>query len=223
MRIEIGYRPGQALARCCLEAGESVTAEAGAMVGCSGNVRMQTQAGGLMGGLRRMLGGESFFRNTFVAEGGPGEVLLAHGLCGDMTELPVTPQGWYLQNGAFVASSPHVRVEPALGGLRGFFSGAGFFVLRATAEAPGVLLVGGFGGLFELECRDDLLIDTGHLVAWEASLQYSIGKAASGWIASFLSGEGLVCRFRGRGRVLLQTRNPVEYGKAVGRKLPAAG
>jgi uncharacterized protein (TIGR00266 family) len=223
MQIDIGYRPGQSLAKCSLAPGESLIAEAGAMVGQSTNVQMQTQAGGVMSGLKRMFGGESFFRNTFTAQGGPGEVLLAQSLCGDMVTLEMNPNGYFIQSGAFVACSPHVSLDTKVGGLKGFFSGAGMFVLKATSQQPGQVLVGGFGGLQELACQDNIVIDTGHLVAWDATLTYSIGKSGAGWIASYLSGEGLVCHFKGQGRIWIQTRNPVEYGKSVGKMLPPAG
>ena len=64
MNFDIQYRPAHSLAKVSLEANESVVAESGAMVGMSTNVQMQTQSGGLMSGLKRMFGGESFFRNT---------------------------------------------------------------------------------------------------------------------------------------------------------------
>ncbi len=220
MQIDIGYRPAQAMARVSLQPGEAVVAETGAMVGMSPNVQMQTQSGGLMKGLKRMFGGESFFRNTFTAQQGPGEVLLAHALCGDMAVLEMTPQGYFLQSSAFVASTPNVQLDTKWGGARGFFSGAGLFVLKATSQEPGMLLLGAFGGMQQLHCDGSLVIDTGHLVAWDASLQYTIGKSASGWIASFFSGEGLVCHFQGQGRIWIQTRNPVEFGQTVGPKLP---
>ena len=223
MNVDIGYRPAHALAKISLQHGESVIAEAGAMVGMSPNVQMQTQAqGGMLGGLKRMFGGESFFKNTFTAQGGPGEVLLAHAVCGDMNVLEMTPAGYFLQSGAFVAASPSVDVQTSGGGFRGFFSGVGVFVLKATASAPGQVLVGSFGGIQELVCDGSLIIDTGHLVAWDATLQYSISKSGAGWIASFLSGEGLVCHFQGQGRIWIQSRNTVEFGKTVGAMLPPA-
>ncbi len=79
MHFDIQYRPAHSLAKVSLDPNESVVAESGAMVGKSTNVQMQTQSGGLMSGLKRMFGGESFFRNTFTAANGPGEVLLAQG------------------------------------------------------------------------------------------------------------------------------------------------
>ena len=105
-------------------------------------------------------------------------------------------------------------------GLRGFFSGEGLFVLKAVATSPGQLLLGAFGGIQEIPCNGDMVIDTGHLVAWDATLEYKVEKSGSGWMASFLSGEGLVCRFSGQGRIWMQTRNPQEYGQTVGRLLP---
>jgi uncharacterized protein (TIGR00266 family) len=220
MQIEIDYRPAHSLARVSLEQDESVMAESAAMVGMSANVDIQTQSGGLMGGLKRMFGGESFFRNTFTAQNGPGHVLLAHALCGDMVTLDMTPEGYFIQSSSYIASSPGVDIDTTIGGFRSFFAGEGVFLLKATSSGPGQVLVGSFGGIQELHCDGSLVIDTGHLVAWDATLDYSVGKSAGGLLASWLSGEGLVCHFQGQGRVWIQTRNPSEYGQMVGRMLP---
>lgn len=228
MQIDIGYRPAHSMARVQLQHGEAILAESGAMVGMSTNVQMQTGMqnkgggllGGLLGGLKRALAGESWFRNTFTAQNGPGEVLLAHALCGDMQVLDMTPQGYYLTSGSFIASSPTVDINTKLGGMKSFFSGEGMFVMHATAQQPGQLIIGAFGGVQQLNCDGNLVIDTGHLVAWDASLTYKVGKSGGGWIASFLSGEGLVCHFQGQGRIWIQSRNPVEYGRSVGGMLP---
>lgn len=222
MQIDIRYRPAQSLACLSLAPGESVIAESGAMVGMSTNMQIQTQSGGMMSGIKRMFGGESFFRNTFTSQGGPGELLLAHSVCGDMAVLEMGPSGYFLQSGAFIACSPNVEIQTKVGGARGFFSRAGFLVLKAVATSPGQLIVGAFGGIQEIMCDGNLIVDTGHLVAWEGSLTYTISKSAGGWVASFLSGEGVVCEFQGQGRIWIQTRNAVEFGKTVGGKLPPA-
>ncbi len=221
MQIQVDYRPAHSLAKVQLAPGESVVAESGAMVGMTPSVQMQTQSGGLMSGLKRMFGGESFFRNTFTAAEQGGEVLLAHALCGDMAVLDMTPGGYFVQSSSFIASTPNVQIETKVGGFRSFFAGEGVFILKATCEGPGTMLVGAFGGVQELVCDGNMVIDTGHLVAWDTSLTYNVGKSGSGWVASFLSGEGLVCHFSGQGRIWIQTRNPAEYGGAVGKLLPA--
>lgn len=219
MEFDIQYRPAHTLARVLLQDGEAIAAESGAMVGMSTNVHIQTQAqGGFLKGLKRMFGGESFFQNTFTASGGPGEVLLAHALCGDMAVLDMPPQGVLIQSSSYIAGSPTVQIDTKVGGFKSFFAGEGVFVLKATGQ--GQVLIGAFGGVQELQCDGNMVIDTGHLVAWDATLDYKVGKSASGWIASFLSGEGLVCHFSGQGRIWIQSRNPAEYGQAVGTLLP---
>jgi uncharacterized protein (TIGR00266 family) len=231
MQIDIGYRPAHSLAKVQLNPGEAIMAESGAMVGMSTNVQMQTGmnqnagGGGLLGGLfaaaKRALAGESWFRNTFTAMNGPGEVLLAHALCGDMNQVQVPPTGITLTSSSFIASSPNVQIDTKVQGFRGFFSGEGMFVMQATAQDPNnLLLFGAFGGVTPLNCDGNLVIDTGHLVAWDSTLTYKVGKSGGGWIASFLSGEGLVCHFSGQGRIWIQSRNPVEYGRTVGALLP---
>ncbi len=222
MHFEILYRPAAALARVHLRPGESIVAESGAMVGMSTSVQMQTGmgGGGLLKGLGRALfGGESFFRNTFTAAGGDGEVLLAHTLSGDQVVIDVEPsRPVHLQSSAYIASEPTVELDTKVGGFRTFFGGEGLFVMKAHGR--GQVLVGAFGGIEELACDGSLVIDTGHLVAWDAGLQFTVGRSASGLMASFLSGEGLVCHFTGHGRIWIQTRNPAEYGREVGHQLP---
>lgn len=218
MQVNLLYRPSQSLAQVWLQPNESVMAESGAMVGMSTNVQMQTQSGGLLKGLKRMFGGESFFRNTFTAAQGQGEVLFATPLCGDMAVLDVGARQWNVQNSAFIASSAGVDVKTKSGGFKGLFSGAGLFMLETQGQ--GQMIIGAFGALEAIQVDGSIVIDTGHLAAWESTLKYKVGKSGSGWIASFLSGEGLVCHFEGQGTVYLQSRNAAEYGQTIGAMLP---
>lgn len=219
MQVNVLHRPSQALAQVWLAPGESVIAESGAMVGMTPNVVIQTQAGGLVSGLKRLFGGESFFRNTFTAHTTQGEILFATPLCGDMAVIEVGPRQWCIQNSAYVACSPTVQVETKSGGFKGFFAGAGFFVLGTSGQ--GQMILGAFGALEPIHVDGSTVIDTGHVVAWESTLSYTVEKAGSGWVSSFLSGEGLVCTFQGQGIVYIQSRNASEYGQAVGTMLPA--
>lgn len=232
MNIEVLYRPASTMARVGLAPGEEILAEPGAMIGMSPNVTMETGVGksgsggggGLLGKLAgaagRMLTGESFFQNTFRSNG-PGEVLLSHTLPGDMAVVEVPQHGLKLQSTAFIASSMGVSMAAELGGLKTFFAGEGIFVINVTCNGPGQqLLMGAFGGIQEMPVQGELVIDNGHLVAWDSTLSFSLVKAGGGWVSSFLSGEGRACLFRGQGRVWIQTRNPTDYGMLIGRMLP---
>ena len=85
------------------------------------------------------------------------------------------------------------------------------------------MIIGSFGAMEMLTVDGNMVLDTGHLVAWDATLQYTVGKSGSGWIASFLSGEGVVWDVQGQGQVYVQTRNAAEYGQTVGAMLPPRG
>lgn len=70
MELVIEHRPAYALGIVRLEQGDSVQAEAGAMVSMSETIAVDSDvAGGILAGFKRaLLGGESFFLNTFTAE-----------------------------------------------------------------------------------------------------------------------------------------------------------
>ena len=222
MNITVLYRPGMAMAKVELQHGEAIRAEAGAMIGMSTSLNMQTgMTGGLGSGLKRMFGGESFFQNTFTAQNGPGEVLLAHSLPGDIEVMELPQTGLFIQSTSYIAAHTGVNVATEVGGFKNWFGGEGLFVLRATASGPGQSVVfGAFGGIQMLPCDGSLLIDNGHLVAWDTTLTHELVKSGSGFISSFLSGEGLAFRFRGQGRIWIQTRNPKEFGQSIAGRLP---
>lgn len=54
-------------------------------------------------------------------------------------------------------------------------------------------------------------------------MEYHIMKASKGWLSSFTSGEAIVCRFKGPGTVLIQTRNPIGFGSWIQRIIPFNG
>jgi uncharacterized protein (TIGR00266 family) len=225
VHFEIQYRPAHSLATAFLEPGESVRAEASAMVSMTRNLSIQTDGpmggrGGLMGSFKRaMLGGETFFTNTFTARGTPGHVSLAPTLAGDMMAIELRQgEPLFIQGSSYVAAPDTVELDTRWQGFKGFFSGESLFFLEASGSGP--VLVNAFGALEALDLNGDIIVDTGHLVAFGTGIEYEVTKASRGWIASYLSGEGLVLRMAGRGRLYLQSRNPNEYGRAVGSTLP---
>lgn len=225
MQFELLYRPSHSLAIVHLAPGESVRAEASAMVSMTSNLSIQTDGpmggrGGLVGSLKRaVLGGETFFTNTFTARGTAGHVSLAPALAGDMLTVELTRgRSLYIQGSSYVAAPDTVELDTRWQGFKGLFSGESLFFLEASGAGP--VLVNAFGAIETFDLDGELIVDTGHLVAFDEGIEYEVTKASRGWIASYLSGEGLVLHLRGRGRLYLQSRNPNEYGQAVARELP---
>ena len=83
------------------------------------------------------------------------------------------------------------------------------------------MLVSAFGGVRRLEVDGKLTVDTGHVVAFQSGLDYTLDRAGGSWIQSFLASEGVVLNFSGRGSVYVQSHNPGEFGRRLGGKMPA--
>lgn len=208
MDIEILHRPSYAMATIKMAANESLQAEAGAMLGMSDTIEMKTESkGGLLGGLKRaVLGGESFFINTYTATS-DGEMMVAPALPGDVLHHKMDGTTLMVQSGSYMASSTTVEVDTKWGGSKTFFSGEGLFLLRCTGS--GDLILSSFGAIHEIELQagQKYRIDTGHMVAFSEGVNYEV-KKVGGWKSTLLSGEGLVCELTGPGKVMLQTRSP---------------
>ncbi|MDT7542874.1 MAG: hypothetical protein QOE33_2778 [Acidobacteriota bacterium] len=205
---EILHQPSYSLAVVQLQAEQSIMAEAGAMVSMSANIELQSQMkGGLLGALKRTVGGESAFVSTFTARGAPGEVTFAPGGPGDIAAIEMSNQLFYVQSSSYLAGDSSLVVDTKWGGAKLFFGGEGLFVLQVTGT--GLLLVSSFGAIHRkrLAAGERYVVDTGHLVAWEGTTQYTLRKAASGFFRSMVSGEGVVAEFTGPGELLIQTRN----------------
>lgn len=217
MKIDVLHKPSYALALCSLDQGEQVKAESGAMVTMSSNIHIESSSGGVAKGLKRaLLGGESFFMNTFTAKGAPGEVTFAPTLSGDIVHLEMDGE-MLIQASSYLASSPSIEIDTRYRGLKGLLSREGIFMLHARGR--GDLLVGCFGAIHAVDVDGEYIVDSGHLVAFEPSLEYKVARVG-GWIATLFSGEGLVSRFKGKGRLWLQTRNPGAFGALLGAMLP---
>jgi uncharacterized protein (TIGR00266 family) len=101
-----------------------------------------------------------------------------------------------------------VTLDTKFQGFRGFFSGESLFLLRATGT--GDLWFSSYGAVLEIPVDGDYIVDTGYIVAFEDTLDYSVevinGLSYRGLMTGILGGEGLVCRFRGQGKLWIQSR-----------------
>ena len=206
MDYELMHKPSYTLARVKLGAREQIQAESGAMVSMSDSINMETKArGGIFGGLRRSIGGESFFVNTFTAQQ-PGEVTIAPPMPGDIEALELQGETLMVQSGSFLAATMNIQVDSQWGGAKSFFSREGLFLLRCSGR--GLLFVSAYGAIhrIDLERGERYTVDTGHMVAFDDTVKYDVGRSG-GWKSTLLGGEGLVCKLEGPGRFYMQTRS----------------
>ncbi len=73
-----------------------------------------------------------------------------------------------------------------------------------------------------VEPGQELVVDTGHLVAFTDDVDYTIGKVG-GMRSLIAGGEGLVMKFRGNGHVWVQTRNLASLADKLLPFLPKTG
>ncbi len=206
---KIEHSPAYASLQIDLKVNQTVLVESGAMAAMDPWIKMKSKVqGGLRKGIGRMLGGESLFVSEFTAEGQPGHLYVSPGVPGDIQHYYLNGNGLMIQSSGFVASSPTVEMDTKFQGFRGFFSGESLFLLRLTGQ--GDLWFSSYGAILEIPVNGDYVVDTGYIVAFEDTLNYNVemmgGLSFRGLKTGMLSGEGLVCRFRGEGRLWVQSR-----------------
>jgi uncharacterized protein (TIGR00266 family) len=223
MDVEIQCRPSASVAKLTLGAGEQVTCEVGGMVAMSPDLTVETMArqkggGGLWAGVKRMMAGENFFLNQFTASR-PGQTLyVGPGLAGDVMHHRMRGGTLIVQGSSWLASGPGIAVDATFQGLgKAIFAGKSVFWVKCTGS--GDLLLSSFGAIYEVDIDGKYIVDTGHIVAFEDTLQFSLGKLGRSWLQSFFSGEGVVCHFEGRGKLYCQSHNPPAFGKLLGPML----
>ncbi len=223
MNIELLHQPDSAIARVILDANEELVAQAGSMIAMSGHINASTtlrkgKGGGILGGLKRLVAGESLFLSVFRSPIPEAEVFLAPKFMGDLLVYEMKGKELVAQATSYLASESGVDIDLGFQGIKSLFSGESIFWLSMSGY--GYVLLNSFGAIYEVPVHGEYIVDTGHIVAFEKSLTFEITKAGSSLIGAFLGGEGLVCRFKGEGKVYCQTHNLGAFGSLVGSKLP---
>ena len=202
-----------------LTRGETIYCESGAMVMMEANLDLKGKMQGGIGSaiMRRFANGESFFQQHIEAVRGDGDCLLSPTLPGAMQIVDVGPRNYILSDGAFVAASQKVELKVRTQSIgNALFAGSGGFFVTETS-GQGQVVVSGFGSMNELvvEKGKDITIDNSHVVAWDSTLRYDISITtgqSGGFIGNLInsqtSGEGMVLKFSGNGKVYISSRNP---------------
>lgn len=206
-----------------LDPGEAMVAEAGAMMYLEDDIEMGTSlsmkkdAGGVLGRLfeagKRAVTGESFFITVFANEGGVRrDCAFAAPYPGHVVPLELADHGGRLlcQKDAFLCAAQGVHVDIAFTKRfgAGFFGGEGFILQRLSSPSgvgQAFLHAGGSVVKRELAAGEKLRVDTGCLVAFDESVDYSI-EFVKGIKNKLFGGEGLFyAALRGPGTVWMQT------------------
>ncbi|MEM7760575.1 MAG: TIGR00266 family protein [Cyanobacteria bacterium P01_A01_bin.40] len=207
MQCDIKYRPAFAAIFVTLEPGETITAEAGAMVSMDSQLTMKTQlSGGLFPALmRKFFGGESLFVNVFINQTRQNlSLVLTQSNLGDIEVINLQGKAIYFQPGAYIANTSGVKMGVRWAGFKSAFAGEGWFKLHLSGR--GQVFFGAYGGITEKIVPGEFIVDNTHLVAYEPGIKMGIGLSG-GLFGSLTSGEGFVNRLSGSGKIYLQSRS----------------
>lgn len=217
-----------------LDPGESVIAEAGAMMYKDSCVEMDTifgdgsSSGGLfdklVGAGKRLLTGESLFMTVFTHNGsGKAKVAFGAPYPGNIIPVPLWQMGGTIicQKDSFLCAAKGVSVgiyfQQKI--LTGLFGGEGFIMQKLEGDGFAFLHAGGTIVEKVLNPGEVIHVDTGCVVAIEPSVQFEIQYAGKIKTALF-GGEGLFFAvLRGPGKIWLQS---LPFSRLAGRMLAAA-
>jgi len=198
--------------------GESIIAEAGALVYMKGEFEIKTKlrANILKTVKVSFLGSESFFVNEYTAKEDGCSIGLTGPPVGDIVEIPITPEnGYIMQSGSYVASTPGVEIDTKWQGFTKGIFGSEFFMLKVTGN--GKVFCNVYGGIIQkqLTAGEKMTLDNYHLVALTLNSEYKVTKFG-GLKSTILGGEGLVTDIYGPATVYFQTKNLKELIDLLG-------
>lgn len=203
---------------CRLENGEKMITESGSMAWMSPNMKMETTTGGGLGkAFGRMLAGEKMFQNIYTAQGGNGLIAFASSFPGSIEAFEIKPgHDMILQKCAFLAGEEGIQISMFFNKKfsSGLFGGEGFIMQRFSGEGTVFAEFDGHVVEYELKVGQQIVVDTGHLAAMDASCKMEI-QSVPGVKNALFGGEGLFNTvISGPGRIWLQTM-PISNVAAV--------
>jgi uncharacterized protein (TIGR00266 family) len=214
MRHTILHAPAFSTLRLDMEEAEAIHAQPGSMQAMTPGFHIEVKAGlhmggkrGMLGGMRSLFGGESFFTVIYRSKRDAQHIMLAPEQMGEIRAIEVTPEsGLKLARGAFLACTPELTFELYNAGMQGVLATRGLFFLKTVGS--GMLFVSSYGGVIEqtLAEGERFVLDNRNIVAFTDSMSFESVVLTKSLKDSFFSGEGFVVRFTGPGKVIYQTR-----------------
>jgi uncharacterized protein (TIGR00266 family) len=218
-----------------LDPGESVVAEAGSMMYKDPSVVMESVFGDargsqssvvdkLLGAGKRLITGEGLFLTVFTHKGqGKAHAAFAAPYPGNIVPVPLDKLGGTLicQKDSFLCAAKGVAVGVFFQRriLTGLFGGEGFLMQKLEGDGLVFMHAGGTMVERELAAGEELHVDTGCVVGFQHTVDFSL-QQVGGVKSALFGGEGLFfARLRGPGTVWLQS---LPFSRVAGRMLAAA-
>ena len=201
-----------------LAPGETVITERGSMAWRTPNVEMSTDGGGIGKMFNRFVSQEGLMQTSFTAQGSPGMIAFASSFPGSIRGFEIKPgMSIIAQKSAFLAATSGVEVgihfNKKLGA--GFFGGEGFIMQKFSGQGMVFVELDGFAVDYTLNAGQQLVLDTGHLVAMSDTCSIDIERN-KGVKNVLFGGAGLFNTvITGPGTVVLQTMPSISVANSL--------
>lgn len=196
-----------------LDPNDSIISEAGQLSWMGSAIQMTTHTqfaggGGVLGALKRVVGGGTLFMTEYRAVGRPGELAFATKLPGHIVPVEVGPGHEYMiHRHGFLCATPQVQIgvgfQQSLGA--GVFGGSGFVLQRVGGQGTAWIELSGELIVKDLQPGETLRVHPGHVGAFQSSVNFQI-TTVPGIKNLIFGGDGIfLASLTGPGRVWLQT------------------
>jgi uncharacterized protein (TIGR00266 family) len=219
MNFKFEGEPSFTFVHVDLAPGESFIAESDAMASMDADVDMVAKFNGgfFPGLLKKFLGGESLFVNAFTNNTSVNKrVTVTQPTPGDMMVKELNGESYCLQPGAYICSTPGIKLGVKWAGFASLIAREGLFKLVVSGH--GTVIFGSYGAMVEKMVEGEYIVDTSHLVAYEPNMKLKI-QLSGNLISSVTSGEGLVTLVKGSGKIVLQSRSMSGLASWINRHL----
>ncbi|HXY25232.1 MAG TPA: TIGR00266 family protein [Candidatus Acidoferrum sp.] len=196
-----------------LDPNDSIISEAGELSWMGSSIQMTTHTqlgggGGILGALKRVVGGGTLFMTEYRAVGRPGELAFATKLPGHIVPVEVGPGREYMvHRHGFLCATPQVQIgvgfQQSLGA--GIFGGSGFVLQHVGGQGTAWLELSGELIIKDLQPGENLRVHPGHVGAFQSNVNFQI-TTVPGIKNVIFGGDGIfLASLTGPGRVWLQT------------------
>jgi uncharacterized protein (TIGR00266 family) len=215
-----------------LQPGESVISEVGEFSWMTDAIQFTTGTGGgmggkgLMGAVKRAVGGSSILLSTYTAQGGVGSISFASKLPGHIVPVEVSPGNEFMvHRHGFMAATP--GIELGLGFQQSFrggiFGGMGFLLQKLSGTGRAWVDLSGEVLAFDLQPGQSMRVHPGHVGLFQASVQFSVQRVP-GLVNRYMGDDGHhFAVMTGPGRIWLQSMPVAILAGAIAPFMPDQG